>query len=59
MSTATTHDGENEVTILARFLGNGDGQLPQRSRPLHPDLGSATATRPACTTWPCGTRRTP
>jgi hypothetical protein len=29
MSTATTHTGENEVTILARFLGNGDGQLPK------------------------------
>ena len=29
MSTATTHNRENEVTILARFLGNGDGQLPK------------------------------
>ena len=29
MSTASTHDRENEVTILARILGNGDGQLPQ------------------------------
>jgi hypothetical protein len=29
MSTATTQTGENEVTILARFLGNGDGQLPK------------------------------
>jgi hypothetical protein len=23
-----THPGENEVTILARFLGNGNGNLP-------------------------------
>ena len=29
MSTATTHASENEVTILARFLGNDDGQLPK------------------------------
>ncbi len=29
MSTATTHNRENEVTILARFLGSGDGQLPK------------------------------
>jgi hypothetical protein len=29
MSTATTHSRENEVTILARFLGNGDGHLPK------------------------------
>jgi hypothetical protein len=29
MSTATTHDRENEVTILARILGNENGQLPQ------------------------------
>ena len=29
MSTATTHNRENEVTILARLLGNGDGQLPK------------------------------
>src|SRR4051812_39094910 len=28
MSSATTHAGENEVTILARILGNEDGQLP-------------------------------
>ncbi len=29
MSTPTTHDRENEVTILARILGNENGQLPQ------------------------------
>jgi len=29
MSTATTHASENEVTILARFLGDGNGQLPK------------------------------
>ncbi len=29
MSTATTHSSENEVTILARFLGNGDDPLPK------------------------------
>jgi hypothetical protein len=29
MSTATTHASENEVTILARILGNENGQLPQ------------------------------
>ena len=29
MSTATTHNRENEVTILARFLGNGDSHLPK------------------------------
>jgi hypothetical protein len=28
MSTAATRTGENEVTILARFLGNSDGKLP-------------------------------
>lgn len=28
MSTTTTHPGENEVTILARFLDDKDGQLP-------------------------------
>lgn len=28
MSTATTHNSKNEVSILARFLGNGDGPLP-------------------------------
>jgi hypothetical protein len=29
MNTATTHVNENEVTILARILGNENGQLPQ------------------------------
>jgi hypothetical protein len=29
MSTAPRHARENEVTILARFLGNGDGPLPK------------------------------
>jgi hypothetical protein len=29
MSTATTHRGEDEVTILARILGNENGQLPK------------------------------
>ncbi len=29
MSTATTHAGETEVTILARFLGDGNGRLPK------------------------------
>ena len=29
MSTATTHASENEVTILARSLGDGNGQLPK------------------------------
>lgn len=29
MSTATSRTGENEVSILARFLDDGDGQLPQ------------------------------
>jgi hypothetical protein len=28
MSTGTTHASENEVTILARILGNESGQLP-------------------------------
>jgi hypothetical protein len=28
MSTVTPHRSEDEVTILARFLGNGDGPLP-------------------------------
>lgn len=28
MSTAAAHASENEVTILARILGNEDGQLP-------------------------------
>jgi hypothetical protein len=27
MTTATVHAGENEVTILARILGNENGQL--------------------------------
>src|SRR4051794_36808690 len=29
MSTAAPHASENEVTILARFLGNGNGPLPK------------------------------
>jgi hypothetical protein len=29
MATATTHSGETEVTILARILGNENGQLPK------------------------------
>ncbi len=29
MATATTRSGDNEVTILARFLTNGDGPLPK------------------------------
>ncbi len=29
MSTVTSPGSENEVTILARFLGNDDGQLPE------------------------------
>jgi hypothetical protein len=29
MSTATPHASENEATILARFLGNGNGPLPK------------------------------
>jgi hypothetical protein len=29
MSTATNRAGENEVTILARFLGDEDGRLPE------------------------------
>jgi hypothetical protein len=29
MATATHQSGESEVTILARFLGNGDGPLPK------------------------------
>jgi hypothetical protein len=29
MNTAATHSSENEVTILARILGNGSGKLPK------------------------------
>jgi hypothetical protein len=29
MSAATPNAGEDEVTILARFLGNGDGPLSE------------------------------
>ena len=29
MATATTRSGDNEVTILARFLTNGDLPLPK------------------------------
>jgi hypothetical protein len=29
MSTATTYASENEVTILARLLGNGNGPIPK------------------------------
>ena len=29
MNTATHQASENEVTILARFLGDGNGQLPK------------------------------
>ena len=29
MSTATTRRGQDEVTILARILGNENGQLPK------------------------------
>jgi hypothetical protein len=39
MSTATSHATENEVTILARILGNERGQLsPQMARHIL-DLG--------------------
>ena len=39
MSTTTTHTGENEVTILARVLGNERGQLsPEMARHIL-DLG--------------------
>ena len=39
MSTTTTHTGENEVTILARALGNERGQLsPEMARHIL-DLG--------------------
>ena len=29
MSTTTGHAGKSEVTMLARILGNGDGQIPR------------------------------
>jgi hypothetical protein len=29
MNTTTTRTGDNELTILARILGNGDDQLPR------------------------------
>ena len=29
MNTATTRTCENEVTILVRILGNGNGKLPE------------------------------
>ncbi len=39
MSTTTTHTGENEVTILARVLGDERGQLsPEMARHIL-DLG--------------------
>ena len=58
MSTTTTHTGENEVTILACVLGNERGQLSPRCRPATSwTSASATATRPGCTTWPCGIRK--
>jgi hypothetical protein len=39
MNTATTHASENEVTILARILGNERGQLsPEMARHIL-DLG--------------------
>jgi len=39
MGTTTTHAGENEVTILARILGNERGQLPHEMAPYILDLG--------------------
>ena len=39
MGTTTTHAGENEVTILARILGNERGQLPHEMARYILDLG--------------------
>ena len=39
MSTATTRSTENEVTILARILGNERGQLPRDLARYILDLG--------------------
>jgi hypothetical protein len=39
MSTATTHTTENEVTILARVLGNERGKLPRDLARYLLDLG--------------------
>jgi hypothetical protein len=39
MSTATTHTTENEVTILARVLGNEGGKLPRELARYILDLG--------------------
>ena len=39
MNTATTQAGENEVTILARILGNERGQLPIQLARYILDLG--------------------
>ena len=59
MSTATPRHSENEVTILARILGNENGQLPKDLARYILTSISASGTRPACTTWPCGIRTTP
>ena len=58
MNAATTHANENEVTILARILGNENGQLPTDSPATSSITKSASGTRPGCTTWPCGIRMT-
>jgi len=39
MSTTTGHTSENEVTILARILGNERGQLPSQLARYILDLG--------------------
>lgn len=39
MATIAQHGGETEVTILARILGNEDGQLPPEQARYILDLG--------------------
>lgn len=52
MSAATARTNENEVTILARVLGNEHGQLPPTLPAMSSTYSSANATGPGCTTWP-------
>ena len=57
MSTATHQAGENEVTILARFLGNGDGRFPRMWPALSSIFRLASGTRPGYTIWPSATKQ--
>jgi hypothetical protein len=59
MSTATPCHSEDEVTILARFLGNGDGPLPKDVARYILDPHVSERDKARMHDWPCGIRMTP